>query len=105
MTKNNSATRYASQQQEARVAKKLGGIVNSNSGAGHFNKSDVKVADASLSIECKTSMTPKQSVSIKKEWIEKHRAEALSNGLFNQCIAFNYNFIVFVVINFFTNPI
>lgn len=90
VTKNKESTRYASQTQENRVAKKLGGTVNANSGAGKFNKSDVVVKSASLSIECKTCMTEKGSFSIKKDWIKKHKDEAWSNRLSNSVIAFNF---------------
>lgn len=92
MSINKDSTRYASSTQEKRVAKNLNGYVNSNSGAGKFNKSDVVVKQASMSIECKTCMTPKNSFSIKKEWLEKHKNEAFSNRLDNHCIAFNFNF-------------
>ena len=92
MTKNKSATRYASETQENRIANKLGGRVNSNSGAGKFAKSDVVVNEASLSIECKTCMSEKDSFSIKKDWIEKHRQESWANRLANSVIAFNFNY-------------
>jgi len=90
MTKNKSATRFASQTQESRISEYLGGRVNSNSGAGRFNKSDVVIDSASMSIECKTCMTKKDSFSIKKEWIEKHSSEAFANRLENRAIAFNF---------------
>lgn len=90
MTKNKESTRFASQTQENRVAKKLGGTVNTNSGAGKFNKSDVVVKSASLSIECKTCMTEKGSFSVKKDWIKKHKDEAWSNKLSNSVLAFNF---------------
>lgn len=88
--KNTESTRYYSSRQEASVAKALGGIVCPNSGAGNFNKSDVQVKDASLSIECKTCMKDQTSFSIKKEWLEKHRQEAFAMRLQNSCIAFNF---------------
>lgn len=92
MTKNKSATRYASQTQEERVSSLLGGRRNSNSGAGRFDKSDVVVDKASLSIECKTCMTPRDSFSIKKEWLKKSKEEAFANRLENHVIAFNFFF-------------
>ena len=92
MTKNKSSTRYASETQEDRIADKLEGRVCPNSGAGRFFKSDVRVDNASLSVECKTSMTPKDSFSIKKAWIEKHYEEAFSNRLSNTAIAFSFCF-------------
>lgn len=89
-TKNSDSTRFYSQKQEAAVAKALGGTVCSNSGAGRYNKSDVQVKGASLSVECKTCMKDQTSFSIKKEWIDKHRAEAFAMRLQNDCIAFNF---------------
>ena len=91
-TNNKEATRYCSTIQEERVAKKFDGFRNISSGSSKFNKSDVRVDDASLSIECKTVMAPKDSFSIKKEWIEKHKQEAWSNRLANSVIAFNFDY-------------
>ena len=65
-TKNDASTRFYSQKQEASVAKALGGTVNSNSGAGLYNKSDVIVKDASLSIECKKRLDAAKEVIVKK---------------------------------------
>lgn len=92
MTSNKEATRFASQTQESRVARKLGGSVNSNSGAGMWRKGDVQVKDVSMLVECKTCLTPKDSFSIKKDWIIKNKEEAFSNKLENHCIAFNFNY-------------
>jgi len=89
---NKEATRYASDTQENRVVSKLGGFRTSNSGANRFRKGDIHITDASLLIECKTCMTPKDSFSIKKSWIEKNKEEAFANRLFNTAIAFNFNF-------------
>jgi hypothetical protein len=88
--KNTESTRYYSQKQETAVAKALGGTICPNSGAGNFNKSDVQVKEASLSIECKTCMKDQTSFSIKKDWIIKHRDEAFAMRLQNHCIAFNF---------------
>ncbi len=89
-TKNKESTRYYSDLQEKDVCKLLGAYQQPNSGAGKFNKSDVIIPKASMSIECKTVMTPKESFSIKKDWIIKHKQESFSNGLCNQAIAFNF---------------
>ena len=88
--KNKEATRYASEIQEKRVANKIGGKINSNSGAGLWDKGDIHIPEASLLIECKTSMIERNSFSIKKEWIEKNKEEAFSNRLSNHAIAFNF---------------
>lgn len=91
MNRNNESTRYYSDAQEKYIAKILGGTQTSNSGAGKFVKSDVVVKDASLSIECKTSMSEKASFSIKKEWITKHKEEAWSNRLSNIALAISFD--------------
>ena len=88
--KNTESTRYWSDIQEKAVCKKLDCIQSPNSGAGKFIKSDVKNSDANLSIECKTSMTDKDSFSIKKDWITKHKQEAYSNGFLNTAIAIRF---------------
>ena len=41
-------------------------------------------------IECKTTLSPKTSFSIKKEWIEKNKQERFSQRIENSCIAFNF---------------
>ena len=92
MAKNKDATRHASDVQEDRVAAKLGGFRTSNSGAGLFRKGDIHVVSASTLVECKTCMSPKDSFSIKKEWILKNREEAFANRLSHTVIAFNFNY-------------
>lgn len=87
-----TATRDASSVQEKRIAKKLGGIMTPNSGAGHFKKGDIQIPEAGLLIECKTCMTPKNSFSIKKEWLEKNTQELFASGLSNSVVAFNFNY-------------
>lgn len=69
-------TRYFSNKQEKRVAKRVGGKQVSNSGATAFNKGDV-ITDDWL-IECKTCTTPKSSMSVKKEWLIKNSEEAFA---------------------------
>lgn len=69
-------TRAASKRQEAKVAKTLGGRVQPNSGATDYSKGDVTTD--SMLIECKTAMKPKQSISIKKEWLDKNELERFS---------------------------
>lgn len=69
-------TRYFSDRQEKKVAKRVGGKQVSNSGATAFNKGDV-VTDDWL-IECKTCTSPKSSMSVKKEWLEKNKEEAFA---------------------------
>lgn len=85
-----SDTRKASAIQEYRVAKKLGGKISPNSGAGLWNKSDISIKVADLDIECKTCMKPKNSFSIKKEWIKKSKEAGFINRIHNHVIAFNF---------------
>lgn len=87
---NKESTRYYSDRHEKSVCKALGGLQQSNSGAGLFKKGDVVVKDASLLVECKTCMTDKDSFSIKKEWISKNKKEAFEVGLDHSCVAFNF---------------
>lgn len=90
MTKNTESTRYFSSQQEKAVAELLEGYANSSSGSGMFSKGDVIVKDASLLVECKTCVAPKESFSIKKDWINKNKEEAFAMRLDNHCVAFNF---------------
>ena len=90
-TKNDESTRFYSQKQENHIAKRFSGYRIANSGAGLFAKSDVVIKDASLSIECKTSLSEKSSFSVKKEWIKKHKDEAFSNRLFNTALAISFD--------------
>lgn len=90
MTKNKESTRYYSSLQEEYVAKLLNGQNNKSSGSGHFRKGDVIINDASMLCECKTTMTDKDSFSIKKEWITKNNEERFAMRLDNSCIAFNF---------------
>ena len=73
MTKNKNATKYYSTKQEKYIASILNGKTVSGSGSPHFCAGDV-VTDDWL-IECKTTMQPKQSFSIKKEWLDKNERE------------------------------
>ena len=86
------STREASSVQEKRIAQKLGGTVNPNSGAGMTKKGDVELSDIGLLVECKTCMSPKQSFSIKKDWIEKNKQEAFMTRNNDSVIAFNFDY-------------
>lgn len=90
MTNNKEATRYYSDQHEKSVCRALGASKTANSGAGKWSKGDCVKRNASLLIECKTVMIEKQSVSIKREWIDKNKDEAFSNRLDNSCICINF---------------
>lgn len=74
--RNKSATRYFSNKQEKHIAKELGGKQTPNSGATAFIKGDVNLDD--WLIEAKTKTSPSESMSIKKEWLEKNEEEAFA---------------------------
>ena len=88
--KNENSTRAYSDKHEKSVCKALDAKQQPNSGAGLWRKGDVVQEDASLLIECKCSMKPKSSVSIKKEWIEKNKKESFFNRLSNTAICINF---------------
>ena len=89
-TKNKESTRYYSNQQETQVCKILNAVKQANSGAGKFAAGDCYNKSASLLIECKTCMTEKDSISIKKEWIEKLEEERKIKRLANKMLAFSF---------------
>ena len=86
--KNKSATRYFSSKQEKHVAKAVGGKQVANSGATMFSKGDV--ARDNWLIECKTKTSPSQSMSIKKDWLEKNEEEAFAMQKEHSALAFNF---------------
>lgn len=90
MNKNKESTRYYSSKQETYISKLLGGEKTANSGAGKWSKGDVIVKEAELSIECKTTLTDKSSVSVKKEWLEKHKREAWEDRMSNSAVAISF---------------
>lgn len=85
---NKNATRYFSNKQEKRVAKRIGGRQTANSGATPFSKGDV-TTDTWL-IEAKTKTSPSQSISIKREWLEKNEEEAFAMGKMHNALAFSF---------------
>ena len=89
-TKNKECTRAYSDAHEKSICKALGGKQTSNSGAGHFNKGDVIVESASLLVEAKCCMSPKNSVSIKREWIDKNKQEGFMTRRDNQVVCINF---------------
>lgn len=90
MTKNKESTRYFSDIHEKSVCKLLNAQQQSGSGSGKFRKGDVVQKEASLLIECKTVLSDKASISIKKDWIEKNNQEKFSQRLSSGVIAFNF---------------
>lgn len=90
MTKNTESTRYYSNIQEENVCKIVKGRRQPNSGASNFSAGDVVNKEASILVECKTTLKDKDSFSIKKEWLEKNKEEMKSLRLSNHCLAFNF---------------
>ena len=85
---NKQCNRYFSNKQEKHVAKAVGGKQTANSGATMFSKGDVTLNDWLL--ECKTKTSPSQSISIKKEWLEKNEEEAFSMNKHHSALVFNF---------------
>lgn len=85
---NENSTRYYSNRQEKQVAKALNGRQTANSGATDFVKGDILTND--FLIECKTTMTPKKSFAIKKEWLDKNRQEMFAMNKSYNALAFNF---------------
>lgn len=72
----NKPTRFYSNRQEKKVATAVKGKKTANSGATPFSKGDV-VTELFL-LECKTKTSPSNSMTVKKEWIEKNAEEAFA---------------------------
>ena len=85
---SNKPTRYFSSKQERFVAESINGNITKNSGATTFNPGDIE--SKHFLIECKTKMKSSQSISIKKEWLNKIKAEsAIANKPYTALI-FNF---------------
>lgn len=76
--KNRDSSKFFSTTQENIVAKLLGGETVSGSGAPKFCAGDVLTED--FLIECKTSMKPKESFSLKREWLIKNEIERIGTN-------------------------
>ena len=88
MTTNEKCTRYYSSRQESKVSKLLGGNKVPGSGSPHFCGGDVKTN--TFLIECKTSIQPKKSFSIKKEWLDKLEQERMDLQMPYSALAFQF---------------
>ena len=88
LTKNKSCTKYFSSRQEDSVSKFLGGRTQPGSGSAKFYAGDVVTND--FLIECKTTTKPKESFSIKKDWILKNDLERMSLGKPYSALAFQF---------------
>lgn len=83
-----NSTRAKSSQQEKRIAKAIGGRQVVGSGSTPFLKGDVIAGK--LFIEAKTKMSPSQSISVKKEWIEKAKEQSLAMRKEDYAIAVSF---------------
>ena len=90
MIKNKECTKFYSTNHESSIARAIGGETIKGSGNGHFTKGDVVHEGANMVIEAKCTMTPKKSISIKKEWIDKNKKESLAMRKSNQAICINF---------------
>lgn len=83
-----SDTRAKSSEQEKRIAKAMGGRQVVGSGSTPFLKGDVVVDK--LFIEAKTKMSPSQSITIKKAWVDKAKEQSLAMRKSDYAIAVSF---------------
>mgnify|MGYP006932850065 CR=1 FL=1 len=84
-------TRHFSDKQEKAVVAAVGGRQTKNSGATLFDKGDVIMSGKNgFLLECKTKTSPSESISIKKEWFEKNKQEAMFMNKPYSAIVFNF---------------
>ena len=81
-------TRDYSDKQEKHIAKVTGGKIQSNSGGTKFGGGDVHTDK--FFIEAKTSMSVKQSFSIKKDWMKKLQEQTFEQGKECGVLAFQF---------------
>ena len=86
--KNHSSMRYFSAIQENNIAKNINGKTTVNSGASLYACGDITTND--FLIEAKTTTKPKESFSIKKEWITKNNLERMQLGKPYCALAFQF---------------
>lgn len=85
---NKNSTRYFSNFQEKQVAKRIGGKIQSNSGATIFCKGDIKTDNWLL--EAKTCEKEKNSFTIKREWLDKLEEESYAMNKDYFSLVFNF---------------
>lgn len=83
-----NTTRAKSNQQEKRIAKAMSGRQVIGSGSTPFLKGDVIVGN--LFIEAKTKMLPSKSITVKKEWLEKAKAQAIATRKLEYTVAISF---------------
>ena len=86
---NNKSTRFYSDEQEKRIAKRLGGQVQCNSGGTRFGGGDIHTP--LFLIEAKTGTEPKLSFSVKKQWLEKAKLQAFEQGKLFSALAISFD--------------
>lgn len=86
--KENKPTRHYSRKQENRGNKILGLNNVANSGATVFHKGDGR--DEFMILEWKTLTKPQKSHSLKKEWFDKNKEEALATGRRFNAVGFDF---------------
>ena len=84
----NKPTKFYSDKQEKAVAKALKGRQVSGSGASAYSKGDVSLKN--ILIECKTSVTEKNSYTVKKAVLDKIHKEAKEMRKFFAVQSFNF---------------
>lgn len=77
-----------SDKQEKRLAKLLRGRRTTNSGAGAFDKGDVKTKH--MLIEAKTLMRTQKIRTIERKWLDKLEEQAFARGYRMSALAFDY---------------
>ena len=82
------STRYYSDQQEKQVVKAIGGKQVAGSGSSSFQKGDIRTKN--FIIEAKTTVSSKESFSIKKKWLLKNKEEAFAMNKPYAALAFNF---------------
>lgn len=93
----NKPTRHFSKQQEEFVASTLQGKVIANSGATPFHKGDLKFplrtdeeSPLEILVECKTKTKEQKTISIKKEWLEEVKREAISENYLSSALVVDF---------------
>ena len=81
-------TRYYSSKQEEYVAKLVNGKTVPGSGSPHFCCGDVVTKN--WLFECKTTTKPKESFSIKKEWLDKNEKERMGLQKLYSALVFQF---------------
>ena len=82
------STRAKSSEQEKRIAKAMGGRQVVGSGSTPFLKGDVVAGK--LFIEAKTKMSPSQSITVKKAWVDKAKEQSLAMRKEDYAIAVSF---------------